>query len=148
MGPRATGMNGKKEVDVGRIAGEIDSIRTELGGLVGELDRRRREAFDIGLQVRRHPIVVAVAAGAAALVVGGIIAFAVHQRRERRRPSVRVHQTRRALARLLDHPERVAAEPSMGNKVATAVLTLVATSLAKRLVDERVSPRIVPSRKK
>jgi hypothetical protein len=146
MGPRATGMNGKKDVDVGRMAGEIDSIRTELGGLVGELDRRRREAFDIGLQVRRHPIVVAVAAGTAALVVGGIIALVVHQRRERRRPSVRVEQTRRAVARLLHHPHRVAAEPSIGNKVATAVLTLVATSLAKRLVRARVAPRSVPSR--
>jgi hypothetical protein len=147
MGPRAHGMNGKKEADVGRIAGEIDSIRTELGGLVGELDRRRREAFDLRLQVKRHPVAVALAATAAALVVGGIVAFSVRQRRERRRPSVRAGETRRALARLLDHPDRVAAEPSMGNKVATAVLTLVATSLAKRLVDERVAPRIVPSRK-
>lgn len=148
MGPRANGMNGKKEADVGRIAGEIDSIRSELGGLVGELDRRRREAFDIGLQVRRHPVAVAVAAGAAALVVGGIIALVVRQRRERRRPSVRAEQTRRAIARLLENPHRVAAEPSIGNKVATAVLTLAATSLAKRVMEQRVAPRIVPARGK
>jgi hypothetical protein len=139
MGPRANGVNGT-QADVGRIAGEIDSIRAELGGLVGELDRRRREAFDLGLQVRRHPVTVAVAGTAAALVVGGLVALAVHQRRERRRPSVRVHETRRALSRLLDHPDRVAAEPSMGNKVATAVLTLVVTTLAKRLIDRTVVP--------
>jgi hypothetical protein len=146
MGPRTNGMNGK-EADVGRIAGEIDSIRTELGGLVGELDRRRREAFDLRLQARRHPVAAALAAAAAALAVGGLVALAVRQRRERRRPSVRAGEARRALARLLDHPERVAAEPGMGNKVATAVLTLVATSLAKRLLDERVAPRLVPSRR-
>lgn len=139
MGARANGVNGT-QADVGRIAGEIDSIRAELGGLVGELDRRRREAFDLRLQIRRHPVAVAVAATGAALVVGGLIAFVVHERRERRRPSVRAEEARRALARLLHHPDRVAAEPSMGNKVTTAVLTLVATSLAKRIIDQRVVP--------
>ena len=139
MGPRTDGVNGK-ESDVGRISGEIDSLRAELGGLVGELDRRRREAFDIGLQVRRHPVIVAVAATAAALVVGGLVAFAVRQRRQMRRPSVRAEEARRALARLLHHPERVGAHPSMGHKVATAVLTLVATSLARQLIQQKLVP--------
>jgi hypothetical protein len=128
------------EADVGRIAGEIDSLRTELGGLVGELDRRRREAFDLGLQARRHPIALAVAATAAAVVVGGLVAFAVRQRRERRRPSVRAGEARRALQRLLHHPERIGAHPSMGHQVATAVLTLVATALAKRIIDRKLLP--------
>jgi hypothetical protein len=138
MGPRTNGVNG--EADVGRIAGEIDSLRTELGGLVGELDRRRREAFDLGLQARRHPIALAVAATAAAVVVGGLVAFAVRQRRERRRPSVRAGEARRALQRLLHHPERIGAHASMGHQVATAVLTLVATALAKRIIDRKLLP--------
>jgi hypothetical protein len=139
MGPRANVVNGK-QADVGRIAGEIDSIRAELGGLVGELDRRRREAFDLRLQLRRHPVTVAVAATVAALAIGGLVALAVHSRRERRRPMVRAKETRLALARLLHPPDRVASEPSIGNKVTTAVLTLVATSLAKKLIDQKVVP--------
>lgn len=138
MGQGADGMNGAR--DVGRVSGEIEALRGELGGLVEELDRRRHEAFDLGLQARRHPVAIAVAATAAALVVGGLLAYAARDRRRRRRPSARARETRRALARLLDNPERVAAEPSVANKVATAVLTLVATTLAKRLVDRKVLP--------
>jgi hypothetical protein len=116
--------------DVRKVDGELDRLRGELGTLVAELDRRRHEAFDIGLQVRRHPTVVAVAAAAAALVVGGLVAIAVRSRRRARRPSVRARETRRALGRLLDHPDRVAAEPNLGAKVLAA----------KRMVDRWVLP--------
>jgi hypothetical protein len=141
MGPRTNGVNGHGDGEVGRVAGEIESLRHELGGLVGELDRRRREAFDLGLQARRHPLAIALAATAAAFVVGGLVALAVRQRRQQRRPSVRAAEAREALARLFHHPERVGAHPSMGHKVATAVLTLAATTLAKRLIDRAVVPR-------
>jgi hypothetical protein len=72
--------------------------------------------------------------------VGGLLALAVRTRRERRRPVVRAREARRALSRILDHPRRVAAEPSVGNKVATAVATLVATTVAKRLLDRKLAP--------
>ncbi len=132
--------NGAPGEAVGRVSGEIETLRQELGGLVGELDRRRHEAFDLRLQARRHPVVVAALAASAALVVGGIIAVAVGARRHRRRPTVRARETRRALARLLDHPERVASEPSSTNKILTAVATLVATTVAKRIIDRKVMP--------
>jgi hypothetical protein len=142
MGEGADRVNGAREEAVGRVEGEIDSLRGELGGLVAELDRRRHEAFDLRLQLQRHPVAAAIAAAAAALVVGGAIALVVRGRREKRRPAVRARETRRALARLLEHPDRVAAEPSVANRVATAVLTLAATTLAKRLIDAKVaSPR-------
>lgn len=146
MGPRTNGVNGHGDGEVGRVAGEIESLRHELGGLVGELDRRRREAFDFRLQVRRHPVAIALAATAAALAVGGLVAFAVRERRRRRTPSARAAEAREALARLLDHPERVGAHPSVGHKVATAVLTLAATTLAKRLLDRAVVPHRAPAR--
>lgn len=133
-------MNGVGEDPVGRVEGEIQSLRGELGGLVAELDRRRHEAFDLRLQLKRHPVAVAIAAAGAALVLGGLLAVAVRSRREHRRPSVRAREARRALARLLEHPDRVAAEPSISNKVATAVLSLAATIVAKRLL-ERQLPR-------
>jgi hypothetical protein len=133
--------NGSPRQDVGRVAGEIDSLRGELGGLVAELDRRRREAVDLRLQLRRHPVLVASVVAGAAILVGGALAALVTARRHRQRPSVRARNTRRALARLLEHPHRVAAEPSMANKIATAVGIAVATTLAKRLVVRSVPVR-------
>jgi len=127
-----------QEATVGRVAGEIDSLRAELGGLVAELDRRRHEALDLGLQVRRHPILVAAVATAAALLLGGALALAVRGRRQRRRPTVRAREARRALGRLFDHPTRVAAEPSLAAKLGTAVGVAVASALAKRLVERSV----------
>jgi hypothetical protein len=123
---------------VGRVEGEIDMLRNELGGLVAELDRRRHEALDLRLQARKHPVLAAAVATAAALLLGGTIAFVVHARRERRRPAVRAKETRRALSRLFDHPHRVAAEPSIANKIATAAGAALATALAKRLLDRTV----------
>jgi len=140
MGQGADGVNRAGEDVVGEVSGEIDTLRRELGGLVAELDRRRHEAFDLGLQARRHPVAVAVVAATVALVVGGLLALAAKERRRRRRPSVRAREARHALGRLLDHPDRIAVEPSMGTKVATAVVTLVATTLAKRIIDRKVAP--------
>lgn len=125
---------------VGRVSGEIDTLRNELGGLFAELDRRRHEVLDIGLQARRHPVLAATVTTVAALLVGGALALMVRGKRRRRRPSVRAREARRALSRLFDHPDRVAVEPSMSNKIATAVGVAVATALAKRLVERSVGP--------
>lgn len=140
MGEGADRVTGAGEGTVGRVEDEIVSLRGELGGLVAELDRRRHEAFDLRLQLQRHPVAAAIAVAAAAVVLGGAIALVMRTRRERRRPSVRARETRRALSRLLDHPDRVAAEPSVANRVGTAVLALAATTLAKRLIDAKVAP--------
>ena len=86
-------MNAGGEGNVGRVSGEIESLRGELGALIGELDRRRHEAFDLGLQVRRHPVAVAVAAATLALAVGGLIALVVAGRRRRQRPAQKVKDT-------------------------------------------------------
>ncbi len=101
--------DGSPEHAVRRVSGEIDALRNDLGNLVAELDRRRHEMFDLGLQARRHPVAIAVAAATAALVAGGLIAVAIRARRRRRSPAARAREARRALARLLDHPQRVAA---------------------------------------
>jgi hypothetical protein len=138
MGEGAARVKNGSHADVGRVSGEIDTLRSELGGLVAELDRRRHEALDLGLQIRRHPLLVAAVATAAALVLGGALALIVHTRRERRRPSVRARETRRAISRLFDHPDRVGSEPSIPNKVGTAVAVALVTALAKRLVDRTI----------
>lgn len=126
--------------DVHRVAGEIDVLRHELGGLVMELDRRRHEALDLRLQVRRHPVLVATVATVAALLVGGAVALIVREARERRKPSRRAREIRDAFGRILDHPRQIASQPSIGNKIATAVGVAVATALAKRMLDRSLPP--------
>ncbi len=129
--------------DVQRVSGEIETLRHELGNLVSELDRRRHEFLDVRAQVRRHPAVVIAAAGGAALLLGGVLAVAVRNQRRRSRPTVRAQEARRALARLLDHPHRVAAEPSIGVKIATAA-GVAAGSVVARRVAERMMARAIP----
>lgn len=121
-----------------RVAGDIDRLRGELGRIVSELDRRGHEALDVRLQLRRHPLAAAIAVGAAAAVLGGLVALAVRRRRQRRSPVHRAREVRGALARLLDHPDRVAAEPSLGHKILAAAGVVAATALARRLVDRAV----------
>jgi hypothetical protein len=120
---------------VHRVSGEIDSLRGELGALVSELDRRRHELFDLRLQARRHPAALAVAAGVAALLVGGLVALSLRARQARRRPTARAREAHQALSRLLAHPHRVAAEPNVGAKLLVAVGTAAGSVLARRAVE-------------
>ena len=129
-----------READVGRVAGEIDVLRTELGGLVAELDRRRHEAFDLRLQASKHPVLVAAVATVTALVVGGVLALLVRDARQRRRPVARAREVRDALSRLVAHPREVASQPSISNKIVTAIGVAVATTLVKRMVSRSVPP--------
>jgi hypothetical protein len=126
--------------DVHRVAGEIDVLRHELGGLVAELDRRRHEALDLRLQVSRHPVLVAAVATAGALLLGGAIALIVREARERRKPTRKARDIRDALGRLVERPREVASQPSIGNKIATAVGVAIATTLAKRLMERSMPP--------
>ena len=132
--------DGSMTGDVRRVAGEIEVLRGDIGSLVAELDRRRHEMFDLRLQAKRHPVVVIAAAATAALVLGGVLAVAVRSRRERHRPSARAREVRDALARLLDHPDRVAAETSLTDKILGAAGIAAGTTLAKRLVARMVTP--------
>lgn len=131
--------------DTRRVSGEIDTLRNELGRLVAELDRRRHELTDVKLQIRKHPAVVIVAAGAAALILGGLVGMAIRNRRQHARPTIRARDTRRALSRLIDHPERVAAEPNLAMKIATAAGVAAGSAVARRLA-ERFVARAVPNR--
>ena len=83
---------------------------------------------------------LAIAAAGAALVVGGLIALAVRSRREARSPSRRAREVSRAISRLVDHPDRVAAEESVRNKILAAAGIAAGTAVARRLVDRLIAP--------
>lgn len=122
------------------LAHEIHDVRKDLGDLLGELQRRRREATDIKLQARRHPRVVGVAA---ALVLGALtllVGRKVRRRRELRDPVARRRRLRAAFSRMADDPERVRVNGT-ARHLATAAGTAFLTSLARRIASEGALPR-------
>jgi hypothetical protein len=108
--------NGTPGVEPRVLEKDIEHLRTRLDRSLAELDRRRHELTDLRLQVRKHPRVVAGAAGLVVLLLGGV-AFAVWRR-------------------AVDKPEKVATgEPPVWEKILAAVGTTLAVSLTKKLLD-------------
>jgi hypothetical protein len=144
MGERADGVKGDHGGS-GALEREISGIRDELGALVGELDRRRRELFDVRGHVRRHPLTASLAGLAVLAVLGGSVAVLVYDTRRKQRASYRAKQLRIAVGRMIEHPERVArgGEAPPGEKILAAVGTAIATLLVKQALARAVpAPRV------
>jgi hypothetical protein len=140
------GANGMKPGDgepgaSGRISKEIEHIRGEIGSLVDELDRRRRELFDVRLQMRRHPVAFSVVGFSLAAILGGSIALLVYNGKRKQRASYKAKQLKVAFGRMMEHPERVGrGEPPPAEKILAAVGTAAATLLVKRALARAVPP--------
>jgi hypothetical protein len=119
------------------IEGEIDDIRRSLDRDLSELDKRRHEATDWRLQLRRHP---GLGIGALALV-GGLVAVSIAKRR-REPPNRRAQRIGLALRRGYEHPEKVARkELSVPVKLLAAVAISLGTSLAKKYFEQAWNTR-------
>jgi len=120
--------------DSDRLRADIDATHRRLEGLLGELDRRRREAFDVRLQMRRHPLAFGIGAALALGALGGgtalVIARVRRQRRQRRSPALRLAR----LWRLSSRPDMVHNDESgrMGWLLTTAA-KVAAAILVRRL---------------
>jgi hypothetical protein len=128
--------NGKAETRPPReIEREIEYLRTRLDRSLAELDRRRHELTDIRLQMRKHPAVFIGAGVAVALMLGGV-GFAIYRSRKRDELPQKAKRLRIAFRRAVAEPEKVArAEPPVWQKMAAAVGTTIAVSLAKKMVE-------------
>jgi hypothetical protein len=140
MGERADGVNGDGVgAGSGELEREITGIRSELGALVGELDRRRRDLFDVRGQVRRHPVAASLAGVAVIALLGGSVALLLRDGRRKQRAGYRAKQLRSAFGRIVEHPERVArGEAPAGEKILAAVGTAIATLLVKQALARAV----------
>jgi hypothetical protein len=104
---------------------EADMTRARLLRTIDALDRKRRELFDFKLQLRRHTGDIVSAAGGLLIGAGATAAVVLYRRHRHER---RVRQERvRAIARLWQHPERIAARQSMLGTAVRLVLVVVAT---------------------
>jgi hypothetical protein len=145
MGERTSGLNGSSRASIEELGSEIASVREELDTLLGELDRRRHEALDMPLQLRRHARGVSVAAASVVAVVTAGVWMAASRRRRRRRWPDRwqdqAEALRHAFSRMTAHPERVAVEsnPSLVRKLLAAAATAAVASLVKKVLERGIS---------
>jgi prefoldin subunit 5 len=123
----------KPEAEIER---EIENVRIRLDKSLAELDRRRHELTDVKLQVRKHPQAVLIAGGVVVLLVGAgyLAARSAHKAAED--PRRRAKRLRKATARAVEHPERVAQNPPLWQKIAASVGTTIAVALTKRYLDQ------------
>lgn len=126
-----TGAHKTPAAEVHRLRTEIDDARDGLGAYVSELNRRRHDAVDLRLQLRRHKALAigagVAAASAAAVAVAGVV------------------RSRRKAARLLPASlGRIA--PSMAKKSRRVRKFLLGTAVpialkAARAIVERAASR-------
>ena len=129
---------GRQEVE--RLEHDVDLIRANLGDLLGELNSRRREAFDLRMQLRHHAGRLVLVGAVVIAVVAGGIALAVSRRRYHRSFRARADRLGKAFRRALAHPEHVAERrPSVPRKVAAAGGSALASAIGKRIAKRFVS---------
>ena len=127
-----------------RLRADIDATHRRLEGLLGELDRRRREAFDVRLQMRRHPAAFAVGAALALGALGGgttlVIARVRRRRRYLRSPSARLSRLWQISGRRDLKPRSGAS--SMAGSVATRALQVGVAILVRQLASRALGKRV------
>jgi hypothetical protein len=124
---------------------EVEEIRDDMTDIVSELDRRGHEAFDWGMQLRKHAAPVMFTGLGFLAVAAGATALSMRRKRRNNRPLARARRLREALARMIAHPELVAQpRPSIANRALAAAVSAAAGSVAKAVTD-RAARKIVPT---
>ncbi len=119
----------------------VETTRAELADLHAELDRRRHEAFDLRLQLRRHRTALAVVALAA---VGVLASSWAYRRSHRDGPLDRVQNLAHALALVAREPDNLVramenrrTPMSPGNAI-VAALAKIAGAAGQRAVARAI----------
>jgi hypothetical protein len=128
------------------LGGEIATVRDELDALLAELDRRRHELLDVRLQLRRHAVGTALTTLALVGTAAGAVWLGRWRQRRQQRPSALAGRLREAIVRMTAHPERVAAEPTMGGKILTAAASAGAALLVRKVLEQAVRRLLEPPR--
>lgn len=108
---------GKPALKVTALRSEIEDIRSDLGACITELNRRRREAFNVRLQVKRHRKLAITVGAALIALTAGFAAYWANGRVKRPAPE----KLRRAAI-----PEK---NDSMGSRVSKAAVGILAGAI-------------------
>jgi hypothetical protein len=120
------------------LEAEIAVVREELGELVAEMDRRRHEALDIRRHLRRHAVEITLTTIGLVGAATGFVWLGMWRARRRERLTSQADRLRRAMTRMMDRPERVAAEPTVPAKIVTAATNAAVATLIKKVLDRAV----------
>jgi hypothetical protein len=121
-----------------QLDGEIAALREELAGLVAELDRRRHELVDVKLQIRRHALGLTLTGVALLATASGFVWLGAWHARRRRTVLSRFGRLREAVSRVIDRPERVAAEPGVPARVLTAAANAAVATAIKKVLERGI----------
>lgn len=122
----------KPAVQINRLRTEIDATRDQLGTYISELDRRRHEALDLKLQVKKHPG-LAIGAGVALI---GAMAGAVVMVIRARRPEARARKRQREVKRLASLPPNPPMDPYWMLKLLLRAALPIGIAVAKRRLSQ------------
>jgi hypothetical protein len=128
------------------LGGEIATVREELDGLLSELDRRRHDLLDVRLQLRRHAVGAALTTLALVGTAAGAVWLSLWRQRRQRSPSARAGRLREAVARMSEHPDRVAAQPTVAGRILTAAASAAVASVVKKALEHGVRRLLEPPR--
>lgn len=120
------------------LSNEVAVVRQDLDVLLAELDQRRHDALDVRLQVRRHSMGLAVAGVALFSLAGGAVWLNGWRQERRDRASAQAGRLRQAVSRMIDEPDRVAAEPTIAGKIAAAAGSAAAAFVVRKLLERAV----------
>jgi hypothetical protein len=135
-----TDVEGQPAPDPRQIEADIVRRREELTTRLTQLKQRGRDLTDVGLQVRRHALGFTATFLAVGGVAAGSIALGAWRARRRNTLTARGGRLREALGRMIDRPERVAAEPTVSQRIIGAAGSAAVAFLIKAAL-ERVIPR-------
>ena len=117
-----------------RLDDEIGMLRAELTTLVSELDRRRHEALDVRLQIKRRAPGLAIAAVALVVAASGFVWWRARQARQMATLGARANDLRHRLSRMI-HPPAPAREPNAVGRILTTAATAAAATAMRRGLD-------------
>lgn len=129
-----------------QLEGEIAVLRDELTGLVAELDRRRHELTDFKLQARRHVVGMTMTGAGLLASAAGFVWLSVWRSRRRSQATARMGRLREAVSRMVDRPDRVAAEPGIPARILTAAANAAVATAIKKVL-ERSFQRVMSSQR-
>jgi hypothetical protein len=128
-----------------QLEGEIAVLRDELTGLVAELDRRRHELTDFKLQARRHVEGVTLTGVSLLASTAGFVWLSIRRSRRRNLARAKMGRLREAVSRMVDRPDRVAAEPGIPARILTAAANAAVATAIKRVLEHSLQ-RVMNSR--